>query len=176
MLILVIGSWRRWCDDALKPKGFYSKTWSNFNFVVGRKDIIYSGIKTPEDSEWLNNKVLLCSTRNYIQYHVVNHNGKETYIYIYIYIYMLCVCACACVCCAKLLQLCPFLYNPMDGTLPGSSVHEILRARILEWVAMPISPGIKPMTRISCIAGGFLTTSTPWEAHIICLYNMYTCI
>lgn len=27
MLTLVIGSWRRWCDDALKPKGLYSKTW-----------------------------------------------------------------------------------------------------------------------------------------------------
>ena len=26
---------------------------------------------------WINNKVLLCSTGNYIQYPVVNHNGKE---------------------------------------------------------------------------------------------------
>ena len=39
--------------------------------------------------------------------------------------------------------------NPMDCSPPGSSVHGILQARILEWVAMPTSgelpnPGIKP--------------------------------
>ena len=28
-------------------------------------------------TEWINNKVLLCSTGNYIQYPVINHNGKE---------------------------------------------------------------------------------------------------
>ena len=41
---------------------------------------------------WMNNKVLLCSTGNYIQYMVINHNEKEyekqcVYIYIYIYMY-----------------------------------------------------------------------------------------
>ena len=38
--------------------------------------------------EWINNKVLLYSTENYIQYLVTDHNGKEyfkKYIYIYIY-------------------------------------------------------------------------------------------
>ena len=43
--------------------------------------------------------------------------------------------------CAKLLQLCPTLRDPMDFSLPGSSVHGILQARILEWVAMPSSVG-----------------------------------
>ena len=33
-------------------------------------------------------------------------------------------------------QLCPTLCNPMDCSLPGSSVHGILQARILEWVAI----------------------------------------
>ena len=42
---------------------------------------------------------------------------------------------------AKLLQLCLTLCNPMDSSLPGSSVHEILQARILGWVAMPSSGG-----------------------------------
>ena len=41
--------------------------------------------------------------------------------------------------CAKSLQLCPTLCNPMDYSLPGSSVHGILQARILEWVSMPSS-------------------------------------
>ena len=41
--------------------------------------------------------------------------------------------------CAKLLQLCPTLCDPMDWSLPGSSVHGILQARILEWIAKPSS-------------------------------------
>ena len=43
--------------------------------------------------------------------------------------------------CAKSLQLCPTLCDPMDCSLPGSSVHGILQARILEWVAVPSSRG-----------------------------------
>ena len=41
----------------------------------------------------------------------------------------------------KLLQSCLTLCDPMDHSLPGSSVHEILQARIVEWVAMPSSRG-----------------------------------
>ena len=37
----------------------------------------------------------------------------------------------------KSIQLCLTLYEPMDCSPPGSSVHGILQARILEWVAMP---------------------------------------
>ena len=36
-------------------------------------------------------------------------------------------------------QSCPTLCNSMDGSLPGSSVHGILQARILEWLAIPFS-------------------------------------
>ena len=50
---------------------------------------------------------------------------------------------------AKSLQSCATLSDPMDCGPPGSSVHGILQARILEWVAMPSSrdlpdPGIEP--------------------------------
>ena len=38
-------------------------------------------------------------------------------------------------------QSCPTLCDPMDCSLPGSSVHGILQARILEWVATPSSRG-----------------------------------
>ena len=46
-------------------------------------------------------------------------------------------------------QLCPTLYSPMDCSPPGSTVHGILQARILEEVAIPSprdlpDPGIKP--------------------------------
>ena len=56
-------------------------------------------------------------------------------------------------------QLCPSLCDPMDCSPPGSSVHGILQARILEWVAMPSSRGSsqhRDRTQISCIAGRFL--------------------
>ena len=58
--------------------------------------------------------------------------------------------------------MCPALGNPMDCSLPGSSVHGILQARILEWVAIPFSRGLsrhKDQTRVSCIAGRFFTKS-----------------
>ena len=61
------------------------------------------------------------------------------------------------VCCAKLLQLCLTLCNPMDCSLPGSSVHGVLQTRILEWAAMPSSRGSsRPRNRthvssVSCI-------------------------
>ena len=41
--------------------------------------------------------------------------------------------------CAKSLQPCPALCDPMDCSPPGSSDNGILQARILEWVAMPPS-------------------------------------
>ena len=40
---------------------------------------------------------------------------------------------------AKSLQLCPTLCNPIDGSPPGFSVHGILQARTLEWVATSFS-------------------------------------
>ena len=49
---------------------------------------------------------------------------------------MLSMCACVR---AKSLQSCPTLCDPMDCSPPGFSVHGILQARILEWVAMPYS-------------------------------------
>ena len=64
---------------------------------------------------------------------------------------------------AKLLQLCLTLCNPMDYNLPGSSVHGILQARILEWVAMPSSRGSsrpRDWTCESCVAGRFFTAET----------------
>ena len=67
--------------------------------------------------------------------------------------------------CAQSLQ-CLTLCNPVVSSLPGSSVHGILQARILEWVAclppgdLP-DPGVKPVSLSSpALAGGFFTTST----------------
>ena len=56
--------------------------------------------------------------------------------------------------CVKALQSCRTLWNSLDCSLLGSSVHGILQARILEWVAMPSSrrssdPGIKPLSLVA---------------------------
>ena len=40
---------------------------------------------------------------------------------------------------AKSLQSCPTLCDPIDGSLPGSSVHGIFQARVLEWGAIAFS-------------------------------------
>ena len=42
---------------------------------------------------------------------------------------------------SELTQSCPTLCDPTDYSLPGSSVHGILQARILEWVAISFSRG-----------------------------------
>ena len=42
---------------------------------------------------------------------------------------------------AKSLQSCPTLCDPIDGSPPGSSVHGVLQARTLEWVAISFSSG-----------------------------------
>ena len=53
---------------------------------------------------------------------------------------------------AKSLQSCPTLYSPMDCSPQGSSVHGILRARILEWVAMPSFRTFSPPKDQTCIS------------------------
>ena len=55
----------------------------------------------------------------------------------------------------KSLQSYPTLCDSMDGSPPGFSVHEILQARILEWVSMPSSRGSsqpRDWTHVSCVS------------------------
>ena len=60
--------------------------------------------------------------------------------------------------------------TPMDCSPPGSSLHGILQARILEWWPVPLegdppNPGIELASLMSpALAGEFFTTSTAWEA------------
>ena len=65
-------------------------------------------------------------------------------------------------CCCLLAQSCPTLCSPMDCRPPGFSVHGILQARTLEWVAMPFSRGSsRPRDGTHALAGGFFTTEPP---------------
>ena len=63
-------------------------------------------------------------------------------------------CLCHFLCCYLVAKSCLTLCKPMECSLPGSSVHGILQARILEWVAISSSRGsfqLRDQTRISCI-------------------------
>ena len=60
---------------------------------------------------------------------------------------------------AKSLQSCLTLCSSMNYSLPGSSIHGILQARVLEWVTMP-SPGNRR----------FFTISAIWEVFVFCFY------
>ena len=76
-------------------------------------------------------------------------------------------------------QLYPTLCDPMDCSPLGSSVHGILQARILEWVAKFSSRGSsqprdRPKPLVSpALAGRFFTTNAIWEALYICIYIFF---
>ena len=82
---------------------------------------------------------------------------------------------------AKSLQLCLTLWDSMDCSPPGSSVHGVPQARIVEWVAMPSSRGIF-LTRglnlcLFCLLHGqvgSLPLASHWEAQFstYCVLNI----
>ena len=80
--------------------------------------------------------------------------------------------------CANSLQSCPTLCSSVDCSPPGSSVHGLFQARILEWVAMPSSrgspdSGIKRAFLISpALAGRFFTINDTWEAPELTYYHI----
>ena len=67
---------------------------------------------------------------------------------------------------SEVVQSCPTLCDPMDCSPPGSSIHGILQARIVEWITISFSRGSsrpRDQTRVSCIAGFNLWATR--EAH-----------
>ena len=72
----------------------------------------------------------------------------------------------------KLLQSCPALCDPMDYSPPSSSVHGILQAIILEWVAIPFSrdlpnPEIRP--RSPALQAYSLYSEPPGKSFCVCV-------
>ena len=69
-------------------------------------------------------------------------------------------------------QSCPTFCDPMDGSLPGSSIHGIFQARALEWVAISFSRWFsspRDRTQVSHILGRCFTTCATREVRYICV-------
>ena len=54
----------------------------------------------------------------------------------------------------EVAQLCPTLSDPMDYSLPGSSVHGIFQARVLEWGAIAVAGGFNYCQETNLSRGG----------------------
>ena len=82
------------------------------------------------------------------------------------------VCVCVCVC--SVSQSCQTLCNPMDCSPPGSPVHGLFQAGILEWVAISFSRGFSQsgdQTCVSCIDRQILWPTTPLRTVLcVCVY------
>ena len=73
----------------------------------------------------------------------------------------------SCLGASSIARLCPTHCNPMDCSLPGSSVHGIFQDRTLEWIAFSFSRGSSQpsnQTQASRIAGGFSASWATREA------------
>ena len=64
---------------------------------------------------------------------------------------------------AKSLQSCPTLFDPIDGSLPGSAIPGILQARTLEWAAISFSNAWKWKVKVKLLSRVRLF-ATPWTA------------
>ena len=84
-------------------------------------------------------------------WHILN-----SYIYIWIHIYVYAAAA-------KLLQSCPTLCDPRDGSPPGFPVPGILQARTLEWVAISFSNAWKWKVKVKSLSCSLLL-ATLWTA------------
>ena len=70
-------------------------------------------------------------------------------------------------CCCLVAQSCPTLCKPIDCSPPGSSVHGVLQARTLEWVAIFSSRGSsrpRDGIRVDCMGRRVLYHTTTWKA------------
>ena len=90
--------------DLWLPRGRRDGGWMDSEFGISRCKLLHI--------EWINNKVLLCSTGNYIQYPMINYNGKESEKVSVQF--------------RSVAQSCPTLCDPMNRSTPGLPVHHKL--------------------------------------------------
>ena len=103
-------------------------------------------------------------------------------VYVCVYVHYVCMCVVYACVRAKSHQSCLTLWDPMDCSPPGSSVHGILQARILEWVAVPssrVSSWARDWTclfYISCIGRQVLYHWVTWETHVYMDVYIFVCV
>ena len=73
---------------------------------------------------------------------------------------------------ATFFHSCPALCDPMDCSPPDSSVHGILQARLLEWVAMPSSRGSSRLRDQTCVS--HVSCAGRWVLSFILFLTMET--
>ena len=142
-------------------KGFsYAYTYIHYFKLSGDK---------PGDWDWclhstvygIDNQQGHYSSGNSTQYSVIANMGKRISFQFYWDIIDICV--------YSVSQSCPSLWDPMDYSPPGFSVHRISQARILGWDAISFSRGSsrpRDQTHISCAVRRILCHWTTWEAPI----------
>ena len=84
------------------------------------------------------------------------------------------ICAWQCVCMLSHFSCVQLFMTLWTINLPGSSVHGILQAKILEWVAMPSSRGsswLRDQTPVSCITDRFFTSETLGKSAWKCAFS-----
>ena len=86
-----------------------------------------------------------------------------TITFTYVCLFFLCFKLLSAAAAAKSLQSCPTLCDPMDCSLPGFSVHGVLQARTLEWVAISFSNAWKWKVKVKSLSCVRLL-ATPWTA------------
>ena len=115
--------------------------------------------------------------------HILGFHNSCKYLTVYGYVInypqtqwlkTMCVFVCVCVCTRSVVLT---LYDPMDGSPPGPSVHGISQARIQEWIAISFSRGSSSprdqtlSSYVSCTGNWILYHCTTWEAQKI--INVY---
>ena len=99
---------------------------------------------------------------------------QDRWIFTFCFVFPIFLCICESE--SEIAQSCPTLCNPMDCSLPGSSVHGIFQARILEWVAISFSrrspnPGIKPES--PALQGRFFTAWATRQVLILLSWYLF---
>ena len=171
------------CRPLLLPPSTFPSigVFSNESFLRIRWAKYWSfGFNISASNEYSVIQIHLCICV-YVDTYMCIHTHIYTCMYIYIlfrffsivdYYKILNTVPCACMH-AQSFQSCPTLCNPMSRSLPGSFVHGVFLARILEWVALPSSRGSsqpRDRTCISCVcctADRFFTTEPLGLCHTV---------
>ena len=110
------------------------------------------------DGIFLCDSIFYCSLHNFVWFILREKKKKKT-----LTLEVRQICQKYAAAAAKLLQSCPTLCDPIDGSPPGSSVLGILQARTLEWVAISFSNVWKWKVKVKSLSHVRLL-ATPWTA------------